>query len=44
MKERITITLDDDILKLITTLAEQEGRSVSNQINKIIKDFFTAKE
>ena len=44
MKERLTITLDDDVLQKINVLAEQEGRSTSNQINKILKDFFEATE
>jgi predicted transcriptional regulator len=40
MKTKITITLDDDVLKQIQKLSEEESRTVSSQINKILKDYF----
>jgi hypothetical protein len=40
MKNKIAITLDEEILKLIKKLAENESRTVSSQINKILKDYF----
>lgn len=38
MKSKIAITIDEEILKLIKELAENESRTVSSQINKILKD------
>lgn len=43
MKAKITITIDDDILKLIQKLSEEESRTVSSQINKILKDYLESK-
>ena len=43
MKIKIAITLDEELLKLIRNKADDEGRTVSSQINKIIKDYFKAK-
>jgi len=43
MKSKIAITLDEEILKLIKELAENESRTVSSQINKILHDFFKGK-
>jgi hypothetical protein len=40
MKTKIAITLDDEILKLVKELAEDESRTISSQINKILKDYF----
>jgi predicted transcriptional regulator len=40
MKAKITITIDDDVLKKIQKLAEEDSRTVSSQINKILKDYF----
>jgi hypothetical protein len=39
MKTKIAITLDEEVLKLVKELAKNESRTVSNQINKILKDF-----
>lgn len=39
MKSKIAITIDEEILKLIKELAENESRTASSQINKILKDF-----
>lgn len=44
MKTKIAITLDEEVLELIKELAESESRTVSSQINKILKDFFKFKE
>ena len=41
MKAKITITIDDDVLKKIQKLAEKDSRTVSSQINKILKDYLT---
>lgn len=43
MKKKIAITLDEEILKKTTELANKEDRNISNQINKILKDFFEEK-
>jgi len=43
MKTKIAITLDEEILKLVKELAESESRTVSSQINKILKDFLKCK-
>ena len=43
MKTKIAITLDEEILKLIKQLAENESRTISSQINKILKDYFKFK-
>jgi hypothetical protein len=42
MKVKIAITLDEEVLKLVKELAENESRTVSSQINKIVKDFLHA--
>ena len=44
MKKKIAITLDEEVLKKVTELSEKEDRNISNQINKILKDFFEEKE
>jgi hypothetical protein len=41
MKTKIAITLDEEVLKLVKELAENESRTVSSQINKVLKDYFT---
>jgi len=40
MKNKIAITLDEEVLKLVKELAEKESRTVSSQINKMLKDYF----
>jgi hypothetical protein len=40
MKIKIAITIDSKILELIKKTADEESRSVSSQINKILKDYF----
>ena len=44
MKIKIAITIDEELMKLIKETAEFESRTVSSQINKIIKDYFKLKE
>ena len=43
MKEKIAITIDAELLKLIKELAKEEGRPISSQINKILMDYFKNK-
>ena len=38
-KIRTAITLDPEVHALVVKLAEEEDRSVSQQINKILKDW-----
>ena len=42
MKTRVTITIEEELLKEVEKLAKNESRSVSGQISKIIIDFFTS--
>ena len=44
MKSKITITVDEDVLERTQKMADEESRNISNQINKILKDFFEKKE
>ena len=44
MKERIAITIDDEVLRKLKKYAKKEDRTVSSQINKILKDYFLEKE
>jgi len=39
MKSKITITIDQQVLVEIQKLADKESRTVSGQINKILKDY-----
>jgi hypothetical protein len=39
MKAKIAITLDEEILNSVKQLAESESRTISSQINKILKDY-----
>lgn len=43
-KSKISITLDIEVHEKIVELAEKEDRSVSQQINKILKDYLREKE
>ena len=38
MKERISITIDKDLLKKIKQLAKQDNRTLSNYIEKKLKE------
>ena len=44
LKERISITIDNDILQLTKEHAEQCDRSVSQFINIVLKDYFRSLE
>lgn len=44
MKRKIAITIDEDVLKKVQQIAIDESRTVSSQINKILKDFCEEKE
>lgn len=44
MKKRIAITIDDEVLRKLKKYAKKEDRTVSSQINKILKDFLVEKE
>lgn len=39
LKEKVSITLDSDVVKTIKEIAEKDDRSFSQLINKILKDF-----
>ena len=39
LKTKVSITLDDNIIKEIKELAEKDDRSFSQYINKILKDW-----
>ena len=40
MKKKIAITLDEEVLIKLKEYANKEDRTVSSQINKILKDYF----
>ena len=39
LKEKVSITLDNDIVEKIKLLAEEDERSFSQYINKVLKDY-----
>ena len=39
MKKKIAITLDEEVLENLKLLAKEEDRTISSQINKILKDY-----
>lgn len=39
LKNKVSITLDSDIIEKIKSLAEQDDRSFSQYINMILKDY-----
>lgn len=41
MKKKIAITIDEEVLKRLKIFANKEDRTISSQINKIVKDFLT---
>ncbi|WP_346935332.1 toxin-antitoxin system protein [Clostridium sp.] len=43
-KVKTSISLDKDIYEQIKTIGENEDRSFSQQVNKILKDFLKEKE
>ena len=40
MKKKIAITIDEEIYDELAELSENEDRTISGQINKILKDYF----
>ena len=40
MKKKIAITIDEEIYDELAELSENEDRTISGQINKILKDHF----
>ncbi|MBP3621895.1 MAG: ribbon-helix-helix protein, CopG family [Lachnospiraceae bacterium] len=39
LKDKVSITLDEDIIKRIRELAEKDDRSFSQYINMVLKDW-----
>lgn len=39
LKEKVSITLDSDIVERIKQLAEEDERSFSQYINKVLRDY-----
>lgn len=44
LKSKVSLTLDGDIITQIKYLAEDDDRSFSQYINKILKDYLREKE
>ena len=42
LKEKVSITLDSDIVEKIKKLAEEDERSFSQFINKVLRDYLKA--
>lgn len=43
LKEKVSITLDSDIVKTIKELAENDDRSFSQFVNKVLKEYVNSK-
>jgi len=43
-KAKVSITLDLDVQQFVMKLAEEESRSFSQQINKILRDYMKEKQ
>ena len=41
LKEKVSITLDSDIIKKLKDLAEDDDRSFSQYINMVLKDWIS---
>ena len=41
LKNKVSITLDEDVIQLIKQLAEKDDRSFSQFINMILKEYIT---
>ena len=39
LKERVSLTLDSDVVQQIKIMAEDDDRSVSQFVNKILKEY-----
>ena len=44
LKEKVSITLDSDIVKAIKERAEEDDRSFSQYVNKVLKDHIQNKQ
>ena len=44
MKKKIAITIDEELYNKLSELSEEEDRTISGQINKILKDYFKESE
>lgn len=44
LKEKISITIDEDLLKKIKNLAEEDDRSLSQYINIVLKQHIENKD
>lgn len=44
LKEKVSITLDSDVVTKIHELAEEDDRSFSQFINKVLKDYLNEKQ
>lgn len=44
LKERISITIDSDVLEKLRDRAEYDGRSLSQYINLVLKRYLEAQE
>lgn len=44
LKEKVSITLDNDIVKKIKEMAEYDDRSFSQFINKVLKEYINQQE
>lgn len=44
LKEKVSITLDEDIVKAIKELSEEDDRSFSQYINKVLKEHVQAQK
>lgn len=40
MKKHVAITIDADLVELVYKMSYKEGRSFSNQVNRILRMFF----
>ena len=44
LKEKVSITLDSDIIEQIKQMAEKDDRSFSQLVNKILKDYLKSND
>ena len=44
LTEKVSITLDSDIVKEIKDMAEKDDRSFSQYINKVLKEYVNSKK
>jgi len=40
MKKKTSVTLDESLLEVIKAAAKRENRSVSQEIEKVLKDYY----